>query len=134
MNYNETPTGQFNPDIRYTDDEYLLSLLDKQIGKWGSLWQQWIETTTNKKIDYVMGCTWAIVPRIVDEKALKRYQELADIYDKTHDRPETPFTEVMRWEEERKLYIEHRIMEEIVQIIYPTEQPDYHNMVPINSV
>lgn len=133
MEYIKTPTGQMNPDIRYTDDPYLLKLLDKQIGKWGTLWQQWIETTTNKKIDYVMGCTWAIVPRIVDEKAQKRYEELAETYDKTHDDRPHAFMEILRWEEERKLYIEHRIMEEIVQVIYPTEQPDYYNMTPINT-
>ena len=127
MNYTATATGQNNPDIRYTDDPNLQMLLKKQIGKWGALWQCWIETTTNKKIDYVMGCTWAVVPRIVDEKAAIRYEELAEIYDKTHERP-TTFNDVVKWETERKLYIEHQIMEEIVQVIYPTEQKEYHGI------
>ena len=127
MEYIKTATGQLNPDVRYTDNTYLNELLERQIGKWGAMWQKWIETTTNKKVDYVMGCTWAIVPRIVDEKATIRYEELAEIYDKNHERP-TRFNDVVKWETERKLYIEHQIMEEIVQVLYPTEQTEYYGI------
>ena len=134
MEFKTTPTGQLNPDVRYTDDSYLTKLLEKPIGKWGTIWRQWIEQTTNLKVDYVMGCTWEIIPRIVDEKAAVRYEELAKIYDRDTERPDTKdFNVLNQWETERSIWIEHLIMEEIVQVEYPTEQPDYYNMKPIND-
>lgn len=127
MEYIKTPTGQLNPDIRYTDDLTLEKLLKRDIGKWGYLWQQWIETTTLNKVLYEFGCTWWIIPRIVDIKAYDRLEELNAIYERDNERP-TNFNDVLAWETERKIWAEHIIMEEIVQVEYPTHQEEYYGL------
>lgn len=121
----ETPTGQLIPDIRYTDDPELEKLLEKPIGKFGDLWQTWIKTThPNMKVLYVTGCTWAIIPRQIDVKAEQRIEELDEIYERENPRPETTdFLTLLRWEESRKLWREHIIMEELVNVVYPTNLP-----------
>jgi hypothetical protein len=44
---------------------------------------------------------------------LGRFDELDEIYRKTHPRP-TEFNELRRWEKERLMTIENQVMEEIV--------------------
>ena len=118
-----TPTGQYNPDVRYTDDPELEKLLAEPIGKYGTMWQDWIMATyPNMKVIYVTGCKWAIIPRQVDKMAAKRYDELDEIYRNNNPRPNTAdFMQIWQWEEAKKLWIEHIIIEEIVNVKYPAE-------------
>lgn len=36
--YKFTPTGQYNLDVRFTDNPEEERLLEKPIGKWGQMW------------------------------------------------------------------------------------------------
>lgn len=118
----ETPMGQFVPDIRYTDNPEHEKLLEKPIGKYGDLWQKWIDTVhPNHKILYVIGCTWQIIPRQIDVKAEQRTAELEEIYEHDNPRPDTlDFMTLLRWEEAKKLWVENIIIEELVNVEYPT--------------
>lgn len=119
----ETPTGQFNPDVRYTDDPEIEKLLQEPIGKFGSMWHEWMKQNhPTMKVLYITGCKWQIIPREVDKKAAQRYDELEIIYDRDNPRPDTSDFNVLRqWEEAKKLWIEHIIIEEIVNVVYPFE-------------
>ena len=119
----ETPTGQFNPDVRYTDDPEIEKLLQEPIGKFGSMWHEWMKLNhPTMKVLYITGCKWQIIPREVDKKAAQRYDELEIIYDRDNPRPDTgDFNVLRKWEEAKKLWIEHIIIEEIVNVVYPFE-------------
>ena len=113
-------TGQILPDVRYTDDPEELRLLKKPIGKWGRMWQDWIESTYPDEVDiYVMAAKWQIIPRQIDEKAEKRWFELDELYQRDNPRPETTDFNVLRqWEPSKKLWIENIIMKDIVFVRY----------------
>ena len=113
-------TGQILPDVRYTDDPEELRLLKKPIGKWGRMWQDWIESTYPGEVDiYVMAAKWQIIPRQIDEKAEKRWFELDELYQRDNPRPETTDFNVLRqWEPSKKLWIENIIMKDIVFVRY----------------
>ena len=113
-------TGQILPDVRYTDDPEELRLLKKPIGKWGRMWQDWIESTYPGEVDiYVMAAKWLIIPRQIDEKAEKRWFELDELYQRDNPRPETTDFNVLRqWEPSKKLWIENIIMKDIVFVRY----------------
>ncbi len=113
-------TGQILPDVRYTNDSEELRLLEKPIGKWGRMWQDWIESTYPDEVDiYVMAAKWQIIPRQIDEKAEKRWFELDELYQRDNPRPETTDFNVLRqWEPSKKLWIENIIMKDIVFVRY----------------
>ena len=113
-------TGQILPDVRYTNDSEELRLLEKPIGKWGRMWQDWIESTYPGEVDiYVMAANWQIIPRQIDEKAEKRWFELDELYQRDNPRPETTDFNVLRqWEPSKKLWIENIIMKDIVFVRY----------------
>ena len=114
MNYKLSPTGQLLAEVAYTDDLQELELLKTPIGRWGRMWQQWMNTEypTEVTVLIVTGC-WNIIPREIDRQAEARFTELDELYRKENPRPVT-FSEMQVWEKTRLLTIEHRIMEEIV--------------------
>lgn len=116
-------TGQINPDVRYTDDPEELRLLKKPIGKWGSMWQDWIKGTYPADVTvYIMAAKWQIIPRQIDEKVDKRYDELENIFKSDNPRPITSdFNLLRQWETAKKLWIEDMIMKEIVFVRYEVE-------------
>ena len=114
MNYKMNSTGQYVPEIAYTTDEEEEKLLKKPIGRWGRMWQKWIETEyPYMEVDFVMECLWEIIPREVDIEAEKRWDELDKTYRQKNPRPKT-FQEIQIWEKERLLTLEHQVMEEVV--------------------
>lgn len=121
--YRLTPTGQYVPDVRLTDDPEEERLLEKPIGKWGQMWQDWIQATYPAEVVvYTMAAKWWIIPRQIDEKAEKRYDELDEIFGYNNPRPDTDeFVVLRQWEEERKLWVESILMEEIIHVRYPAE-------------
>ena len=119
MEYKENATGQLEPMVEYTSDPHERELMKKPIGHYGTLWQNWIVNNHSfiVKDRYVRHCRWAIVPRLVDEMAEKRYKELDEIYRKTNPEPDGEDTmESIRYHEKRKGYIENCILEEIVYV------------------
>ena len=114
MNYKLSSTGQMLAEVAYTDDSQEIELLKTPIGRWGRMWQEWIRTEypTEVTVLIVTG-RWNIIPREIDRQAEARFTELDAIYRKENPRPVT-FSEMQRWEKNRLLTIEHRIMEEIV--------------------
>ena len=115
-------TGQILPDVRYTDDPEELRLLKKPIGKWGRMWQDWIESTYPGEVDiYVMAAKWLIIPRQIDEKAEKRWFELDELYHRDNPRPSNDFNEILQWETACKLWVENLIMKEIIFVRYDVE-------------
>lgn len=89
-------------------------LLKKPIRKWGKAWMKWMKANCDWLIEVlIMECRWQIIPREVDIEAEERFDELDEIYRKTHPRP-TKFNELRRWEKERLMTIENQVMEEIV--------------------
>lgn len=121
MEYKANATGQYEPVIEFTSDPYEKELMQNPIGKWGKLWQQWIENQyPSKKTLYIIKGRWPIIPREIDIEAEKRWWELDEIYRKTHKRPDgEDFLELSRWEKERLLYLDHRVMEEVVYKLRP---------------
>ena len=114
MTYRLSPTGQYLPEIQYTQNPKEQALLKKPIGRWGRMWQEWMRTEypTEVTVLIVTG-RWNIIPREIDKQAEARFTELDALYRKENPRPAT-FSEMQRWEKDRLLTIEHRIMEEIV--------------------
>ncbi len=121
--YKLTPTGQYIPDVRLTDDPEEEKLLEKPIGRWGQMWQDWIKATyPSEEIIYTMAGKWWIIPRQIDEKVEKRYDELDEIFRLANPRPDTEeFTVLRQWEESRKLWIESILMQDIIHVKYPCE-------------
>ena len=114
MTYRLSPTGQYLPEIQYTDNPREQALLEKPIGRWGRMWQEWVKTEYPTEVQiFVMEGRWSIIPREIDREAEKRFWELDEQYRQQNPRP-TEFSEIQTWEKTRVLTIEHRIMEEIV--------------------
>lgn len=112
--YELTPEGTYVPKIAYTSDPEEEKLLKKPIRKWGKAWMKWMKANCDWLIEVlIMECRWQIIPREVDIEAEERFDELDEIYRKTHPRP-TEFNELHRWEKERLMTIENQVMEEIV--------------------
>lgn len=112
--YELTPEGTYVPKIAYTSDPEEEKLLKKPIRKWGKAWMKWMKANCDWLIEVlIMECRWQIIPREVDIEAEERFDELDEIYRKTHPRP-TKFNELRRWEKERLMTIENQVMEEIV--------------------
>ena len=44
MTYRLSPTGQYLPEIQYTQNPREQALLKKPIGRWGRMWQEWVKT------------------------------------------------------------------------------------------
>jgi hypothetical protein len=113
------------PPVEYTSDPYEKQLLKKEIGRWGSEWQQWIENNhPTEKIHYVTNCSWCIIPRQIDIDAMKLYSELEDRYNRIYGntRPNgEDAMELIRWEKEKQMYIYKRIREDLVEVLYEYE-------------
>ncbi len=107
MEYRQNLTGQYNPEIEYTDDPYEQELLKNPVGRWGRMWQEWvrIEYPTEVAV-YVMECKWQIIPRQIDIEVEKRFDELSEQYRHNNPRPKN-FEEIRRWEKTRLLTVEH---------------------------
>ena len=71
-----------------------------------------IEYPTEVTVLIVTG-RWNIIPREIDRQAEEMFLELDALYRKENPRPVT-FSEMQKWEKERLLTIEHRIMEEMI--------------------
>ena len=114
MNYRQSPTGQMLAEVAYTDDPQELEMLKTPIGRWGRMWQQWMNTEfpTEVTVLIVTG-RWNIIPREIDRQAEARFTELDALYRKENHRP-VIFAEMQAWEKNRLLTIEHRIMEELI--------------------
>ena len=114
MNYRQSPTGQMLAEVVYSDSPREMELLKTPIGRWGRMWQEWMNTEypTETTVLIVMG-RWNIIPREIDRQAEARFTELDELYRKENPRPKT-FSEMQKWEKERLLTIEHRIMEELI--------------------
>jgi hypothetical protein len=111
-------TGQYLTEIAYTNDPEELALLERPIGKWGQMWQDWMEAEHSSYVTIlVVECKWAIIPRKIDIEAEKRYEELDKIYRANNPRPDTDFNSVLKWETAKKLWIEDIIMKEIVFVL-----------------
>ena len=114
MNYRLNPTGQYLPELIYTEDREEQKLLQKPIGRWGRMWQEWVRTEYPTEISiFIIEGRWQIIPRLIDREAESRFQEMDRKYRRENPRPQT-FTEIQSWEKMRLLTIEHMIMEEIV--------------------
>jgi hypothetical protein len=128
MEYKMNATGQYEPQLAYTTDPYEIELLKKPIGRWGKEWQKWIEDTcVARKTNYIMHCSWCIIPRQLDIDARRYADELSERYNAKYlkDRPNgDDFFAVVRWEREKRMFIEERIREDIIHVKYDydTEQ------------
>ena len=112
--YKLSPTGQFLTEMPYTIDPQETRMLKYPIGRWGRLWQEWMETEYPTEVTVlVMIGRWQIIPREIDREAELRFQELDKKYRLKNSRPES-FPEVQIWEKERLLTVEHQVMKEIV--------------------
>ncbi len=121
QSYKISSTGQVLPEVEYTDDPEEKRMLEKPIGRWGRAWQKWIEEQHPLDKDlHVWHCTWQIVPRWIDEKAKAYYDKLSKEYNLVHkDRPHSDdYFGVCKWEKQKALYIEHKIMEDYVYHTY----------------
>ena len=116
-------TGQILPDVRYTNDPEELRLLEKPIGKWGRMWQDWIKSNYPGHVNiYIMAAKWQIIPRQIDEKAEKRWFELDELYHRDNPRPDTTDSNILlQWETACKLWVEDIIMKEIVFVRYEVD-------------
>ena len=114
MNYRPSPTGQMLAEVAYSDSPQVMEMLKTPIGRWGRMWQEWVRTEypTEVTVLIVTG-RWNIIPREIDRQAEARFTERDALYRKENPRP-TTFSEMQRWEKERLLTIEHRIMEELI--------------------
>ena len=114
MNYRLSPTGQYLPEVEYTEDSSEQKLLQNPIGRWGRMWQEWVRTEYPTEVQiYITEGRWQIIPRIIDREAESRFRELDEQYRRDNPRPQT-FAEMQSWEKMRLLTIEHQIMEEII--------------------
>ncbi len=113
-------TGQYCNEMAYTDNPEEIKLLEERpvIGKWGRMWQDWMESEHSADVTLlVIECKWAIIPRKIDIEAEKRYEELDKIYRRDNPRPESDFNAVLKWETAKKFWIENIIMKEIVFVL-----------------
>ena len=114
MIYKLSPTGHWNPEIQYTDNPREQKMLEKPIGRWGKMWQEWMKTEYPTEVSVlIMEGRWSIIPREIDAEGSKRFQELDEQYRQQNPRPQT-FSEIQQWEKTRILTIEHQLMSEVV--------------------
>ena len=114
MNYKLSPTGQYLTEMQYTDNPKEQALLQKPIGRWGKMWQEWMKVEYPAEVAVlVMTGRWNIVPREIDRQAENRWSELDKQFRQENPRP-TDFRQMQEWEKTRLLMLEHRIMEDIV--------------------
>ena len=114
MDYRLSPTGQMLTEIQYTENQEMQKLLQKPIGRWGRMWQEWVRTEYPTEVQvFVTEGRWQIIPRIIDREAESRFREVDEQYRLENPRPQT-FAEIQSWEKMRLLTLEHAIMEEII--------------------
>ena len=104
-------TAVYIPQISGTEK----SLNEEPVGKFGTLWMQWMEENYPEKVEWMMlNNRYLTVARSVEQRT-RKYMELLDRqYQQTNPRPVGNFNAALAWEQEKQYLVENQAIRDEV--------------------
>ena len=104
-------TAVYIPQISGTEK----SLNEEPVGKFGTLWMQWMEENYPEKVEWMMlNNRYLTVARSVEQRT-REYMELLDRqYQQTNPRPVGNFNATLAWEQEKQYLVENQAIRDEV--------------------
>ncbi|MBR3420345.1 MAG: TnpV protein [Oscillospiraceae bacterium] len=104
-------TAVYIPQISETETP----LSEEPVGKFGTLWMQWMEENYPEKVEWMMlNNRYLTVARSVEQRT-REYMELLDRqYQQTNPRPVGNFNAALAWEQEKQFLVENQAIRDEV--------------------